>query len=695
MPETFPKAGNCAPAYFHNGPMTRAEVGPSQVGISAPGHTCTFRNGFRLATGLNYGKQHGWRPTLGLALLFLQRGRRRRWSARCAINETTLVPVVDLDGLPWLGGKPPDHLVAAVRHACSHTGFFLVTNHGVPSEVAEALLESASHFFAQPLAEKQALIVHGMERSRGWEMSQQHLEWQEKVLASPVAGAGTSLSAAQGIMTERFSCGPACCELSSGLEPQDSSAYGRVFFAENVWPASCPGLRASMRRYYTEMERLSRGLLALLAAAAGAPWQYFEGPLLQRHSSNLQVAHYPAIPPQWMELASDGLPLRVKAHADSGTLTLLHRAAGEQDRAGGLEILHHGAWHRVPSPAGALCVNVGNLMQHYTGGLFHSTKHRVARPEALDDDSSNVARYSIAYFQKPDYTALCQPIGDGLLSPLADNFPPTEVGKLSRVGFLWWQRAKGLSHPAAVRSYHRRMFPGAHRLPAALLLDCDGVLADTEPVHREAFNSTFHELGIGVLWSEAEYGQWIQVSGAKERCAAFFEYVGWPPEALPDRAAFLQEIQRRQNAFFRAALHGGRVAPRPGITRVVAEAHTVGVPVAVVSSSTRAVVEAVVASLGLQLPIFAGDMVPKKKPSPDIYFAAAQALGVVPSRCVAVEDSPTGLAAAFAAGIPCAITEAVYTRGAEFPGAGLVAPSLAELSFLDLAALVPFEGGEG
>jgi len=653
-------------------------------------------------------KRHSGKISCGLALglvaatavstLSSVKHRVRRLSSRPRLAAKNVVSLVDLGGLSWLGNEPPQHIVAEVRRACMSTGFFLVVGHGVPKGAIDAVLAAASHFFTQTLEEKQSLVVHDMERSRGWEMSPQHRDWQEHVLASTCNGIGSSPSATQGIITERFCCGPARCDpLAVGLDAQDRTHYGRVFCAENVWPSSCPEWQVAMQAYYSEMERLSRGLSAVLAAAAGAPWSYFDGPLLERHSSNLQVAHYPAQPSDWAALRGPAMPLRVKAHADSGTFTILHRTFGEEHADGGLEIYHDGEWHKVPALEGALCVNLGNLFQYYTAGLFASTKHRVTNPGVVDgegDDQGNVTRHSIAFFHKPKYDAVCQPIGDGLQRLAEGNYPPVKIGNLCRAGFIWRQRAKGLRRAAAARSYHRRMYPSAYSLPAALLLDCDGVIADTEPAHRIAFNAAFAELGLDIVWSQEEYGHWLMVSGAKERCMAYFDSTAWPlsvPNDASGRCAFLEEIQRRQNAAFRLALQAGRVPVRPGIARVVAEACAAGVPVAVVSSSSRAAVEAVVATLGVELPVFAGDCVQRKKPSPDIYLLAAESLDALPSRCIAIEDSPGGLAAAVAAGIACAITEAMYTRGKDFSQAGLVAPSLADVSLEDLAALVPSE----
>jgi beta-phosphoglucomutase-like phosphatase (HAD superfamily) len=76
--------------------------------------------------------------------------------------------------------------------------------------------------------------------------------------------------------------------------------------------------------------------------------------------------------------------------------------------------------------------------------------------------------------------------------------------------------------------------------------------------------------------------------------------------------------------------------------------------------------------------IFAGDMVAKKKPAPDVYLMAVDQLGLDKSKCVIVEDSAIGLGAAMAAGITCIVTKSSYTAGEDFNGADMVVDELGE-----------------
>ncbi|MCO5552713.1 hypothetical protein L7F22_006230 [Adiantum nelumboides] len=116
---------------------------------------------------------------------------------------------------------------------------------------------------------------------------------------------------------------------------------------------------------------------------------------------------------------------------------------------------------------------------------------------------------------------------------------------------------------------------------------------------------------------------------------------------------------------------------RPGVARLIGEALSQGVKVAVCSTSNELAVTAIVTEMleeevAHSISIFAGDIVPKKKPDPAIYILAANSYAVNPKRCVVIEDSAIGLAAAKGAGMNCIITKSGYTAEENFDGADAV-----------------------
>lgn len=222
----------------------------------------------------------------------------------------------------------------------------------------------------------------------------------------------------------------------------------------------------------------------------------------------------------------------------------------------------------------------------------------------------------------------------------------------------------------------------------ALIFDCDGVLADTERFgHLPAFNATFAEFGLPVRWDEDEYAQRLRIGGGKERMASLFadpEFVraAGIPEDEESRAALLARWHRTKTATFKNMVGSGALPPRPGVSRIIREAVEAGWVVAVASTSAEESVRAVLVNavgrgVAAQIPIFAGDVVPAKKPDPAIYRLAVERLDLG-SDTLVIEDSRNGLLAAVGAGLPCLVTVNGYTREERFDEAVLVLSELGD-----------------
>ncbi|KAL1363786.1 hypothetical protein HN51_011965 [Arachis hypogaea] len=218
-------------------------------------------------------------------------------------------------------------------------------------------------------------------------------------------------------------------------------------------------------------------------------------------------------------------------------------------------------------------------------------------------------------------------------------------------------------------------------VPSALLFDCDGVLVDTEKDgHRISFNETFEEKELGVTWDVDLYGELLKIGGGKERMTAYFNKTGWPanaPTGEQERKDFIASLHKRKTELFMALIEKKLLPLRPGVAKLIDQALSQGVNVAVCSTSNEKAVSAIVSFLlgperAEKIKIFAGDVVPRKKPDPAIYLLAASTLGVEPSRCVVVEDSAIGLAAAKGAGMKCIITKSGYTKDEDFLNADAV-----------------------
>jgi HAD superfamily hydrolase (TIGR01509 family) len=222
----------------------------------------------------------------------------------------------------------------------------------------------------------------------------------------------------------------------------------------------------------------------------------------------------------------------------------------------------------------------------------------------------------------------------------------------------------------------------------ALIFDCDGVLADTErDGHRIAFNETFTELGLPVQWSEEGYAEKLKIGGGKERMASLLteEFVranGLPADADGQRD-LLADWHKRKTARYKEMVQAGRLPPRSGIARIVNDALEAGWTLAVASTSAeesvRAVLEHSVGSANAaSFRVFAGDVVPAKKPDPAIYRLALEQLELRPKDALVIEDSRNGLLAAVGAGLRCLVTVSSYTTHEDMSEAVLVVTSLGD-----------------
>ena len=216
----------------------------------------------------------------------------------------------------------------------------------------------------------------------------------------------------------------------------------------------------------------------------------------------------------------------------------------------------------------------------------------------------------------------------------------------------------------------------------ALIFDCDGVLVDTErDGHRVAFNRAFADAGIPTDWSVELYGELLKIAGGKERMTHYFNQSGWPNGKTAD--TLIPELHKRKTAIFTELIANGRLPLRPGIGRIVDEAHAAGIRLGVCTTSDPKAIDGVLDLLGGERKkwfevVLAGDIVKKKKPDPEIYNLAKQRLGLAGSDCVVIEDSRNGLLASLGAGMPTLITTSTYTKGEDFKGAAKVVPELGD-----------------
>ena len=292
--------------------------------------------------------------------------------------EFTEVEVIDL-GAAVAGAEAAD-VVKAVERACTETGFFYITNHGVAPDLITQLHARAAEFFDLPMAQRMAIRMGT--NVRGY----LPLKYRSEETDSQ---AGTNLQEGFWMGHER-ALNPDC-----------------PFDGPNVWPDGCPGLEPAMQAYFTAVESLALVLRRVFATALAVEPARFDQ-LFEHPQFRLKLNHYP--PQESPETVDE---IGVIPHSDTGAYTILW-----QDQSGGLEIENKaGEWVGVPPIPDSFVINLGNMMQALSAGKFSSTPHRVV-------NRSGGERYSIAFFANPDHEAIIEP----LVAGESGSFEPFSFG---------------------------------------------------------------------------------------------------------------------------------------------------------------------------------------------------------------------------------------------------------------------------
>jgi HAD superfamily hydrolase (TIGR01509 family) len=211
----------------------------------------------------------------------------------------------------------------------------------------------------------------------------------------------------------------------------------------------------------------------------------------------------------------------------------------------------------------------------------------------------------------------------------------------------------------------------------AIIFDMDGVLIDSEPLFLNAINRLLAEENASLV-SEEENEQHLIGTTVEETLLRLkvMRQLLYPVDTYITRYdVIVKQVLKEQ------------LTPQPGVSQLLRECRKRGLPKAVASSSLRSWVDLKLETLGLQKAfeaVLGGDEVTHGKPAPDIYLLAAQRLGVPPSECIAIEDSPVGIAAAVGSGAYTVAVRTYSTRNLDLSQAHAILDSL---EFFDLTLL--------
>lgn len=217
----------------------------------------------------------------------------------------------------------------------------------------------------------------------------------------------------------------------------------------------------------------------------------------------------------------------------------------------------------------------------------------------------------------------------------------------------------------------------------ALIFDVDGTLAETEELHRAAYNTTFEDFGLDWHWDTALYGELLDVSGGVNRLTYFIE--NWQPSCAGDFIDEVAQMHARKTEIYGEMMDAGDIALRPGVADLIQAGLDAGLKLAIATATSRPNVDRLFdATMGLDVlsrfsAIACGGDVKNNKPAPDLYELALEQLSLHPCACVALEDSENGLKAALAAQIDTIVTPSAYSRQDDFTGAYACLTDLTEI----------------
>jgi isopenicillin N synthase-like dioxygenase len=269
------------------------------------------------------------------------------------------VPTLDMSNVT-------DDALAAVDLACRDHGFFLLMGHGLDAELT-ALKEQASSFFALPMAEKRRV---------------------SRTVDNPMGYYDRELTKQKRDLKEVF-------DYYATTSPKGATRM--------PWPENPPAFQSILSAHFLACRDVSAKVMRLLCRALGVDETALDAPFLNKHSSSARLNFYPSADPLSVEEQGEVAQLGDMAlhhHTDQGAITLLH-----QDNVGGLQA--HSptdGWIDVPPTADALVVNIGDLVQVWSNGIYKAALHRVVPVPR------GTSRYSMPFFYQPDFATEVAPL---------------------------------------------------------------------------------------------------------------------------------------------------------------------------------------------------------------------------------------------------------------------------------------------
>ncbi|MFT5573832.1 MAG: isopenicillin N synthase-like dioxygenase [Cryomorphaceae bacterium] len=298
------------------------------------------------------------------------------------------LPLIDISGLFAQDPVNKRRLAKQLSTVFNEIGFVGIQGHGMPSSLIAMMRDQVMSFFALPMQSKLALQVQ-QRNYRGY---------------IPLSFFTPNASKQEADHYEGY-------KLHFEVDERDDICQQSDLYGPNRWPAELPSLKNTVLTYWRHCDQLTRCLLEALAIDLELPASIldssFEKPL-----NNMTLLHYPP-----SDSNTDGFGIH--PHKDTDVLTIL-----APDEVGGLWLRprHSKHWIDARVPADTLLVNVGDMLETWSGGYFQSTPHKVI-------NSSGQERFSFPYFAVPRHDVMIEPL---VATQQDRKFSSATAGEISR-----------------------------------------------------------------------------------------------------------------------------------------------------------------------------------------------------------------------------------------------------------------------
>ncbi len=283
------------------------------------------------------------------------------------------IPVIDIG--PLEGGQDDAarrETVARIGRACCEIGFLVITGTGVATDQIETVRDTVRRIFAVDEAVKRDQAIT-RDNYRGY---------IPLGFFTPNDGTGAA---------DRYEG----YKLHAETGEDDPIRSQCPLYGPNLWPPQVPEARPVLLDYWRALDRIADRLLGALAEDLGLPPETLRQPFV-KPLTNMTLLHYPP-----RQAGEPGFGIH--PHKDTDALTII-----APDPVGGLEVqTRSGGWIAAQCPADGFIVNIGDMLELWSGGRFVSTPHRVVNPEGAD-------RYSFPYFMVPRHDVTVAPLVEPL-----------------------------------------------------------------------------------------------------------------------------------------------------------------------------------------------------------------------------------------------------------------------------------------